>query len=188
MGAAKSYPPVTTSSAPADPPKLLDRVRDRIRRKGYSIRTEKSYAHWIKRFILFNDKRHPEDMGAAEVEAFLTSLAVDRDVAAATQNLALSAILFLYREVLEMPLPWLDGIERAKKPARLPTVLSAAEVGAVLARLEGTTGLRAYFSRDRTPRRLALGCDARRRECGMAHAMQTTDNVAARPTPAGPSG
>ncbi|MBK7023794.1 MAG: integron integrase [Sulfuritalea sp.] len=141
MGAAKSYPPVSASSAPADPPKLLDRVRDRIRRKGYSIRTEKSYAHWIKRFILFNDKRHPQEMGAAEVEAFLTSLAVDRDVAAATQNLALSAILFLYREVLEMPLPWLDGIERAKKPARLPTVLSAAEVGAVLARLDGTTGL-----------------------------------------------
>ena len=141
MGAAKSYPPNTTPSAPVDPPKLLDRVRDRIRRKGYSIRTEKSYAHWIKRFILFNDKRHPQDMGAAEVEAFLTSLAVDRDVAAATQNLALSAILFLYREVLELPLPWLDGIERAKKPARLPTVLSAAEVGAVLARLDGTTGL-----------------------------------------------
>ena len=87
MGTAKSYPPVSASSAPADPPKLLDRVRDRIRRKGYSIRTEKSYVHWIKRFILFNDKRHPQDMGAAEVEAFLTSLAVDRDVAAATQNL-----------------------------------------------------------------------------------------------------
>ncbi|MBK8120893.1 MAG: phage integrase N-terminal SAM-like domain-containing protein [Sulfuritalea sp.] len=141
MGAAKSYPATSTSSAAADPPKLLDRVRDRIRRKGYSIRTEKSYAHWIRRFILFNDKRHPRDMGAPEVEAFLTSLAVDRDVAAATQNLALSAILFLYREVLEMPLPWLDGIERAKRPARLPTVLLAAEVGAVLGRLDGTTGL-----------------------------------------------
>lgn len=120
MGTAKSYPPTSTSSVPADPPKLLDRVRDRIRRKGYSIRTEKSYAYWIKRFILFNDKRHPQEMGAAEVEAFLTSLAVDRDVAAATQNLDLSAILFLYREVLETPLPWLDGIERAKKPARHP--------------------------------------------------------------------
>lgn len=80
-------------------------------------------------------------MGAAEVEAFLTSLAVDRDVAAATQNLALSAILFLYREVLEMPLPWLDGIERAKKPARLPTVLTQAETGAILGRLEGAAGL-----------------------------------------------
>ena len=141
MGTAKSYPPVSSPPAPADAPKLLDRVRDRIRRKGYSIRTEKSYAHWIRRFILFHDKRHPQDMGAPEVEAFLTSLAVDRDVAAATQNLALSAILVLYREVLEMPLPWLDGIERAKKPARLPTVLTQAEAAALLARVEGTAGV-----------------------------------------------
>jgi len=136
-----SYPTSSAPPAPADPPKLLDRVRDRIRRKGYSIRTEKSYAHWIRRFILFHDKRHPQEMGAPEVEAFLTSLAVERDVAAATQNLALSAILFLYREVLEMPLPWLDGIERAKKPARLPTVLTQAETAALLARTEGAAGL-----------------------------------------------
>ena len=136
-----SYPTSSVPPAPADPPKLLDRVRDRIRRKGYSIRTEKSYAHWIRRFILFHDKRHPQEMGAPEVEAFLTSLAVERDVAAATQNLALSAILFLYREVLEMPLPWLDGIERAKKPARLPTVLTQAETAALLARTEGAAGL-----------------------------------------------
>ncbi|MDP2810220.1 MAG: integron integrase [Rhodocyclaceae bacterium] len=141
MNSAQSYPSVSSPSTPADSPKLLDRVRDRIRRKGYSLRTEKSYAHWIRRFILFHDKRHPTDMGAAEVEAFLTSLAVDRNVAAATQNLALSAILFLYREVLEMPLPWLDGIERAKKPARLPTVLTQAEVGAILGRLDGTSAL-----------------------------------------------
>ncbi len=141
---AKSYPSTTVASAlpdPPDPPKLLDRVRDRIRRKGYSLRTEKAYAHWIKRFILFHGKRHPRDLGAAEVEAFLTSLAVERDVAAATQNLALSAILFLYREVLELPLPWLDGIERAKKPARLPTVLGTAEVGRLLEHIEGTPGL-----------------------------------------------
>lgn len=85
-----SYPPESAATSPSSQPKLLDQVRDRIRRKGYSIRTEKSYAHWIKRFILFHDKRHPKDMGAAEVEAFLTSLAVDADVAAATQNLALS--------------------------------------------------------------------------------------------------
>jgi integron integrase len=132
-----SDPPVAIGGAP----KLLDRVRDRIRRKGYSLRTEKSYAHWIKRFILFHGKRHPQELGAAEVEAFLTSLAVDRNVAAATQNLALSAILFLYREVLEAPLPWLDHIERAKKPARLPTVLSQPEVAAVLGRLDGTVAL-----------------------------------------------
>ena len=136
-----NYPSKTAASQSASQPKLLDQVRDRIRRKGYSIRTEKSYAHWIRRFILFHDKRHPKDMGAAEVEAFLTSLAVEAGVAAATQNLALSAILFLYREVLELPLPWLDGIERAKKPARLPTVLTQAEVAAVLGRLDGTAAL-----------------------------------------------
>jgi hypothetical protein len=89
MGSAKSYPSNTAASAPAAPPKLLDRVRERIRRKGYSLRTETAYAHWIKRFILFHGKRHPRDLGAPEVEAFLTSLAVERDVAAATQNLAL---------------------------------------------------------------------------------------------------
>lgn len=138
---AMSYPSKSAAPASASQPKLLDQVRDRIRRKGYSIRTEKSYAHWIRRFILFHDKRHPKDMGAAEVEAFLTNLAVEADVAAATQNLALSAILFLYREVLELPLPWLDGIERAKKPARLPTVLTQAEVAAVLGRLDGTAAL-----------------------------------------------
>lgn len=136
-----SYPSDPDPSRSVRQPKLLDQVRDRIRRKGYSIRTEKSYAHWIKRFVLFHGKRHPREMGAAEVEAFLTHLAVEGNVAAATQNLALSAILFLYREVLELPLPWLDGIERAKKPARLPTVLTQAEVAAVLGRLEGVAAL-----------------------------------------------
>lgn len=92
-------PPVGT------PPKLLDQVRDRVRRLGYAKRTELSYVHWIKRYILFHGKRHPREMGKREVEAFLTSLAVERRVAAATQNLALSAILFLYREVLAVPLP-----------------------------------------------------------------------------------
>lgn len=136
-----NYPSESDAPQSVRQPRLLDQVRDRIRRKGYSIRTEKSYAHWIKRFILFHGKRHPKDMGAAEVEAFLTHLAVEGNVAAATQNLALSAILFLYREVLELPQPWLDGIERAKKPARLPTVLTQAEVAAVLGRLEGTAAL-----------------------------------------------
>ena len=136
------YTPTSSPpSAPAAPPRLLDRVRDRIRRKAYSIRTEKSYIHWIKRYIYFNGKRHPAELGRAEVEAFLTSLAVEDKVAAATQNLALSAILFLYREVLETELPWLDGIVRAKKPARLPTVLTQTEVKAVLDRLEGTVAL-----------------------------------------------
>ncbi|MBI4755943.1 MAG: phage integrase N-terminal SAM-like domain-containing protein [Betaproteobacteria bacterium] len=135
------YTPSSPSPAPSREPKLLDQVAQRIRRKGYSLRTERSYVGWIKRFILFHGKRHPRDMGKAEVEAFLTSLAVERDVAAATQNQALSAILFLYKEVLETPLPWLDAVERAKKPARLPTVLGVAEVGAVLGQLQATPAL-----------------------------------------------
>jgi len=133
------YPPQPPVSDP--PPKLLDRVRDRIRRLGYAKRTELSYVHWIKRYIFFHGKRHPAEMGRPEVEAFLTSLAVERNVAAATQNLALSSILFLYREVLGMPLPWLEQVVRAKKPARLPTVLTRQEVQAVLAPGEGTVGL-----------------------------------------------
>jgi len=135
------YKPSATPSESGTQPKLLDRVRDRIRRLGYAKRTEQSYAHWIKRFILYHDKRHPAEMGKAEVEAFLTSLAVERNVAAATQNLALSAILFLYREVLETPLPWLEDVVRAKKPARLPTVLTRLEVQALLAQLDDTLGL-----------------------------------------------
>jgi site-specific recombinase XerD len=114
---------------------------DRMRRLGYAKRTDFSYAHWIKRYILFRGKRHPEAMGKAEVEAFLTSLTVERNVAATTQNLALSAILFFYREVLEKPLPWLDSVERAKKPARLPTVLTRQEVNAALDGYDGTVGL-----------------------------------------------
>ena len=111
-----------TDSTPSatQPPKLLDQVRDRIRVKHYSIRTETQYVQWIKRFIIFHDKRHPREMGAVEVEAFLTHLAVEGNVAAATQNQALSAILFLYREVLSINLPWLDGVVRAKTPQRLP--------------------------------------------------------------------
>ena len=93
---------------PPPPPKLLDQVRDRLRAKHYSIRTETQYFQWIKRFILFHGKRHPREMGAVEVEAFLTHLAVEGRVAAATQNQALSALLFLYREVLNIDLPWLD--------------------------------------------------------------------------------
>lgn len=139
--AAMSYTPSSDSSSSGQAPKLLDRVRDRIRRKGYAKRTEQSYVHWIKRYIVFHGKRHPAEMGKAEVEGFLTDLAVDRNVSASTQNLALSAILFLYREVLELPLPWLDNVERAKKPARLPTVLTRKEVQSVLAGLDGTTGL-----------------------------------------------
>lgn len=122
-------------------PRLLDQMRDTIRTRHYSIRTEEAYLQWVRRFILFHDKKHPADMGAPELEAFLTHLAVVRNVAASTQSQALSAILFLYREVLKQDLPWLDGVTRAKKPKRLPVVLTPDEVQRVLAQLEGTTAL-----------------------------------------------
>jgi len=142
-------------SAPP-PPKLLDQVRDRIRVKHYSIRTETQYLQWIRRFILFHDKRHPRDMGAAEVEAFLTHLAVEGQVAAATQNQALSALLFLYREVLGINLPWLDGVVRAKLPQRLPVVLTRQEVSSLLDRMNGLHGMMA---------RLLYGTGMRLMEC-----------------------
>src|SRR2546428_13392864 len=138
-----SYPvaPRTTRAAvfavretgPADAPKprLLDRVRDAIRARHYSRRTEKAYVAWIRRYIFFHGKRHPAEMGAPELTRFLTSLAVDRNVAASTQNQALSALLFLYREVLELDLPWLDDVVRAKRPHRLPIVLTREEVRAL---------------------------------------------------------
>ena len=123
---------------PSQAPKLLDQVRGKIRLKHYSIRTEQAYVDWIKRFILHFSKRHPRELGAADVEAFLTHLAVAGNVAASTQNQAKSALLFLYREVLETELPWLDNVERAKAPKRLPVVLTREEVAAVLSRLSGT--------------------------------------------------
>lgn len=125
----------------SESPKLLDQVRGKIRLKHYSIRTEQAYLHWIKRFILFFGKRHPREMGPVEVEAFLTHLAVEGKVAASTQNQAKSALLFLYREVLEEELPWLDGVERAQEPKRLPVVLTPEEVAAVLAALPPTCDL-----------------------------------------------
>ena len=125
------------------PPKLLDQVRDRIRVKHYSIRTETQYVQWIKRFILFHGKRHPQEMSAAEVEAFLTHLAVEGRVSASTQNQALSALLFLYKEVLAIDLPWLGNVVRAKQPKRLPVVLTRSEVRDVLVRMNGVYGLMA---------------------------------------------
>lgn len=132
------------SSTPINPPpKLLDQVRDRLRVKHYSIRTETAYIHWIKRFILFHGKRHPAEMGALEMEAFLTHLAVDANVSASTQNQALSALLFLYKEVLVVELPWLGNVVRAKLPQRLPVVLTRTEVRAVLVRMKGVYALMA---------------------------------------------
>ena len=127
------------------PKKLLDQVRDTIRLKHYSIRTEQSYVAWIKRYILFHQKRHPNEMGSAEIEAFLTHLAVKENVAASTQNQALSALLFLYREVLRQDLDGpIDSI-RAKKPKRLPTVLTKDEVRRVIGELSGAHRLMAQL-------------------------------------------
>ncbi|AYC32138.1 integron integrase [Pseudomonas cavernae] len=118
-------------------PRLLDQVRQQIRLRNYSIRTETVYAEWVKRYIRFHKYRHPAEMGAAEIEAFLTHLAVRRNVAGSTQNQALAALLFLYKEVLKIELPWLEGIVRAKKPKHLPVVLTREEVARVLAELSG---------------------------------------------------
>ena len=123
------------------PVKLLDQVRERIRVLHYSRSTEKTYLYWIRFFILWNGKRHPRDMGAAEVEAFLSHLATQREVSAGTQNQAMHAILFLYRQVLGLELPWLDGITRAKPSQRLPVVLTQAEAQRLLAATRGTPGL-----------------------------------------------
>ncbi len=118
-------------------PKLLAQVREKIRYKHYSLRTEKAYVGWIRRFILFHDKRHPATMGAREVEAFLTHLAVEGKVASSTQNQALNSILFLYREVLGTELERLDRLVRARRPRKIPVVLTRDEVRSVLAHLEG---------------------------------------------------
>ena len=125
----------------ATQPRLLDVVRARIRARHYSLRTEKAYVFWIRRFVRFCRMRHPRDLGAPEVEAFLTHLAVDAKVSASTQNQALAAILFLYRAVLEIKLPWLESVVRAKPSTHLPVVLSRAEVQRVLGLLTGTPWL-----------------------------------------------
>jgi integron integrase len=134
-------------TAPAAAPRvrLLDRVRAAIRARHYSRRTEDAYVGWIRRFVLYHGKRHPAEMAAPEITGFLTALAVDGHVASSTQNQALSALLFLYRDVLEQDIPWIDGIVRARRPERLPVVLTRDEVRALLSRLEGPTRLMAYL-------------------------------------------
>ena len=133
-------PPVSPKINP-EAPRLLSQVRDKIRLKHYSIRTEQVYTDWVRRFILYHAKRHPVDMGALEVEQFLTHLAVVGKVSASTQNQAKSALLFLYRDVLALELPWLDGVTQAKNGKRLPVVLTVQETLRLLDKLEGTTGL-----------------------------------------------
>lgn len=124
-----------------DSPKLITRLRSEIRVRHYSIRTEQAYVDWVRRYILFHDKRHPKEMGSGEVRDFLSHLAVDRKVAAATQNQAKSALLFLYREVLKIELPWLDEVIAAKTGKRLPVVLTQVEVRDLLNAMSGTMGL-----------------------------------------------
>lgn len=136
-----SYPPRSAALKGSYPGKpkagLLEEVRRRLRVKHYSLRTEEAYLGWIRRFIFANGKRHPRELGVVEVERFLTSLAVEGRVAASTQSQALSALLFLYRQVLEVDLPWLENVTRAKRPRRLPTVLARDEVRALLAQMDG---------------------------------------------------
>lgn len=118
------------------PPRLLDQVREAIRVRHYSRHTEDAYVHWIRRYILFHNKRHPSAMGAEEVNRFLSHLACDCDVSASTQAQALSALLFLYKEVLAEPLPWIGEIVRARRPERLPTALTQGEVQQMLGEME----------------------------------------------------
>lgn len=131
--------PLEPSPGPA-PPRLLDQLRNRIRVKHYSLRTEKVYVDWARRYIVFHARRHPRDLGAAHVEAFLSYLAVTRHVSASTQNQAKAALLFLYKEVL-VELPWLDEIVQAKVSRRLPVVLTTRETKALLDGLHGTQWL-----------------------------------------------
>lgn len=124
-------------------PKLLDQVREAIRLRHYSVRTEEAYVNYAKRFILFHNKRHPCEMGVVEIREFLSHLAVEGNVAASTQNVALAALLFLYKQVLKIELPLIDGVERAKKPVRVPTVLTMDEVKTVLHQMTGVHHLMA---------------------------------------------
>jgi len=114
------------------PPRLMDKVRDEVRARHYSPRTEKAYCAWIRRYILFHGRRHPRELGPEAIEAFLTHLATEGHVSASTQNQALAALLVLYVRVLAQPTAWLSQFVRAKRPERLPATLTAAEVMAVL--------------------------------------------------------
>jgi integron integrase len=132
---------VSVAASPAQPPRLLDQLRTALRLRHASPRTETAYVYWARRYILFHDKRHPSELGPDAITAFLNFLAVEKHVAASTQNQALNAIVFLYRRVLDRDVPQLDELVRARKPRRLPVVLTAAEVRAVLARIDGVPRL-----------------------------------------------
>lgn len=126
--------------------RLLDQLRECLRYRHYSLNTEKSYVYWVRFFVRWSARaggamRHPKDMGAHEVQAFLTMLASERHVSSSTHNQALSALLFLYKDVLGMELPWMQDIQRPQQPKRIPSVLTQAEVGALLAQMQGTEAL-----------------------------------------------
>src|SRR5438067_5716813 len=129
--------PPSASVSPSPPPKLLDRVRWHLRVKHYSIRTEQAYVEWIRRYILFHHKRHPNEMGEREITQFLTHLAVEKRVSASTQNQAFAALLFLYQQVLERKLDFIDNVQRVTRPAKVPVVLTPSEAGAVITHLKG---------------------------------------------------
>lgn len=145
-----------TTTLESSQPRLMDQVRATIRLRGMSYRTEQSYADWIKKFILFHDKRHPREMGADEIRAYLTHLVMERNVAPSTQNQALHALLFLYKQVLEIELPHLGALPPAKKQPRLPVVFTRAEAHAILAHLRDEKWLMAS---------LLYGAGLRLREC-----------------------
>ena len=132
---------VLVETPTVQPPRLLDQLRAEIRVRHYSIRTEQAYVSWVRQFILHHGKRHPRDMGGAEVGAFLSHLAVKREVASSTQNQAKAAILFLYRHVLHSQLPWIDDVVAAKVPRRLPVVLTEREIRSLLQQMHGTQWL-----------------------------------------------
>jgi len=145
-----------TGAKPAKPPRLLDQIRTAIRTKHYSRRTEEAYVHWARKFILFHGKRHPSEMGETEVGQFLQHLALNKGVAASTQNQALNALLFLYGSVLKKPLGKLPNVLRAKRPQRLPSVLRQEEVQRLFTAMKGTYSLMA---------RLLYGAGLRLTEC-----------------------
>lgn len=130
--------PLPPASPPPCAPRLLDQVRERVRYLHYSSRTEEAYVHWIRAFVRFHGRRHPREMGGPQVEAFLSWLSTERGVSVSTHRQALSALLFLYQQVLGQQLPWMDAIGRPQRKPRLPVVLSPGEVAAVLTLLEGT--------------------------------------------------
>jgi integrase len=154
MESAKVYPlkrsPIASSGAIKAPvmppkPKLLDQVRQAIRTRHYSPRTEETYIHWIKRFIFFHNKRHPAEMAEAEIARFLSNLATESHVSASTQNQALNSVLFLYRQVLRKDIGYVNGVVRANRPKRLPTVLTRQEVRSIFGNLDGVEWIMAML-------------------------------------------